>query len=297
MLSVLIPVYNYHVVRLVEDLHQQAMDTFVDFEIIVIEDGSTQFLEENRTVGNLVNCNYSVLEKNVGRATVRNLLADKAKYNHLLFLDCDALIPNQSFINKYLSFCHEEIVVLGGRIYQDCKDPKYSLLRKYGENKERNSLTNEEQRKKFPMFTTPNFLISKKIFDKVRFDENIVGYGHEDSVFGIHLQRLGVTYNFIDNPVIHIGLETNDVFLEKTENALENLYELYLSGKYKELETQSKLLSFYLKLNKYKLSRFTSFLYVVFGRMLKKHLIGKNPSLFLFDLYKLLYFASSVHNK
>ena len=44
MLSILIPTYNYNITRLVVDLHQQALDTYVDFEIIVIEDGSTLFV-------------------------------------------------------------------------------------------------------------------------------------------------------------------------------------------------------------------------------------------------------------
>ncbi|MBP7612167.1 MAG: glycosyltransferase, partial [Paludibacter sp.] len=50
MISILIPTYNYNITHLVTDLHQQAMETYVDFEIIVVEDGSTLSIEENKTV-------------------------------------------------------------------------------------------------------------------------------------------------------------------------------------------------------------------------------------------------------
>lgn len=297
MLSILIPVYNYDITRLVHDLYQQAVDAFIDFEILVMEDGSTQFLDENKLVENLPFCHYTVLTKNIGRSAIRNRLADEAKYEHLLFLDCDAEIPNTNFINKYLSFCNEDTVVIGGRIYKEDKTPEYSLLRKYGTKREQNTIKNKEQRKKFPMFTTPNFLITKKIFEQVRFDENIKGYGHEDTIFGVQLQRQGIAYSFIDNPIIHIGIETNDVFLSKTEHAIHNLYKLYLSNNYKELELQSKLLQTFIFAKKYRLLHLLSFAYTILKNILKQNLIGSNPSLRLFDIYKLLYLCHTAAQK
>ena len=90
MISILIPTYNYNITRLVADLHQQALDTYVDFEIIVIEDGSTLFVEDNKAVNDFEFCRYIILSENIGRSAVRNKLADEAKFGHLLFMDCDA---------------------------------------------------------------------------------------------------------------------------------------------------------------------------------------------------------------
>ncbi|MBP8782815.1 MAG: glycosyltransferase, partial [Paludibacter sp.] len=39
MLSILVPIYNHNVTQLITDLHRQATDQFIDFEIIVFEDG------------------------------------------------------------------------------------------------------------------------------------------------------------------------------------------------------------------------------------------------------------------
>jgi len=67
MLSILIPTFNYNIVKLVKDLHQQALEQYIDFEIIVMEDGSTQFLVENKEIEKFKNCKYIVLDNNIGR--------------------------------------------------------------------------------------------------------------------------------------------------------------------------------------------------------------------------------------
>jgi glycosyltransferase involved in cell wall biosynthesis len=287
MLSILIPVYNFDVRRLVEVLYHQVSEQGVQYEIIVIEDGSVKYTDENQSITRFPGCSHVVLESNIGRAAIRNKLADVARYNHLLFLDCDSMVSHPDFISRYLAFCHEEVVVLGGRIYDPQNtDPRYSLIRKYGVARERNDLNNEERRRKHPMFTTPNFLIPGKIFNQVRFDEKIEGYGHEDTLFGIKLKALGVEYLFIDNPVVHIGLEENTVFLAKTRKAVSNLYQLYTHG-HTMLAEESALLAFYLRLRRWRLVGFTAFFYRIFSGFLGKLLCLKNPSLLLYDIYKL----------
>src|ERR1035437_2162840 len=133
MISILIPAYNYDITRLVADLHKQAMETYVDFEIIVMEDGSMLYVEENNHVTDFEFCRHIVLAENIGRSAIRNKLADEAKFDHLLFLDCDAKVISAHFIEKYIAFCREECVVLGGRIYDENNtDPQFSLIIKYG---------------------------------------------------------------------------------------------------------------------------------------------------------------------
>ncbi len=49
MLSILIPVYNYDVRKLVYDLHRQVTGAAVSFEMILLDDGSQQtFIDMNR---------------------------------------------------------------------------------------------------------------------------------------------------------------------------------------------------------------------------------------------------------
>ena len=298
MISILIPAYNYNITNLVSDLYQQAVETYIDFEIIVMEDGSKLYVEENRKVNEFKFCRQIVLDENIGRSAIRNKLADEAKYDHLLFLDCDAKLNSIHFVEKYISFCREECIVLGGRIYdEEYTDPRFSLIIKYGKNRERNDNRNLKHRQKNPMFTTPNFLISKSIFNKIRFDETIKGYGHEDTIFGIKLHQMQINFIFIDNPVVHIGLENNEIFILKTENAIRNLLNLYQSGKYPSLINESKLLHHFQIFKKLHITGILAFKYKLLHRILQRQLCSSNPSLFLFDIYKLLFLCKTSFNK
>ncbi len=147
------------------------------------------------------------------------------------------------------------------------------------------------------MFTTPNFLISKSIFNTIRFDETIKGYGHEDTVFGIKLHQLQINFIFIDNPVVHIGLENNEIYIQKNENAITNLFDLYQSGKYDSLIYESKLLHHYMLFKKLHLTGILAFKYRLLQRFLKHQLCSSNPSLLVFDLYKLLFLCKTSFEK
>jgi glycosyltransferase involved in cell wall biosynthesis len=286
MLSILIPAYNYNITHLVADLHQQALETYIDFEIIVMEDGSSLYVEENKKANDFEFCRHIVFEKNIGRSAIRNKLADEAKYDHLLFIDCDAEVCSPNFISKYITFCREECVVIGGTAYNpDEKDPHYSLRLKYGRVREARTASERGKNN----FATFNFLISRSIFNRVRFDENIRGYGHEDMLFGHQLHHLNYQFIQIENPLIHKGLDNNTNFLLKTENGTHNLYLLYRTGRYPYLTEESKLLSAYLRIKKFGLTGLFALKFNLTSNLLRMQLCSKSPSLLLYDLYKILF--------
>lgn len=292
MLSILIPTYNYNITSLVKELHNQAINLYIDFEIIVMEDGSQCFVEENEIINKWTNCRHIILEKNIGRAAVRNKLAEEAKYNHLLFIDNDAEIFFNSFLQKYVAFCKEKCIVIGGTAYDnDFNDPQYSLRLKYGKCRESRSALerNKLELKRKSNFSAFNFMISKSIFDLVKFDENILNYGHEDTLFGHQLHKLGYKFIHIDNPLIHRGIDNNKIFIQKTEEGVRNLYFLYQTGEYPFLRQESKLLNNYLTLKKLKLNNIIGIIYPLFRSFLYKQLTSSRPSLVLYDVYKLLY--------
>ena len=286
MLSILIPTYNQNITKLVNELHKQATESFIDFEIIVLEDHSKQYLKENKTVALLENCRYIPLSKNLGRSAGRNRLAEEAKYDHMLFMDCDAEVISPYYIKKYESFCRENSIVIGGTAYDpNNHDPKFSLRLKYGRKREaRNAIQRTKSN-----FSTFNFLIAKSIFNQVKFDESIKGYGHEDMIFGHQLRLLRYEFLQISNPLIHSGLDDNPTYIQKTEEATHNLLLLYKSGKYPFLATDSKLINHYIKLKKFNLVKALAWLFDKNQQKLQKQLCSKSPSLILFDLYKLLF--------
>jgi glycosyltransferase involved in cell wall biosynthesis len=294
MISILIPTYNYNITRLVKGLHAQAMESCVDFEIIVIEDGSTLYVEENNGIEELEFCRHYLLKKNIGRSAVRNKLADEANFDHLLFIDCDAEVCSSHFIDKYIAFCKEECVVIGGTAYDPNEtNPDYSLRLKYGREREARSASERGKNN----FATFNFLISKSIFNRVRFDENISGYGHEDMVFGHQLHQLGYEFIQIENPLIHKGLDDNRTFLQKTEEGIRNLFLLYNSGRYPFLKDESKLLKTYIQINKFRLTRLFELKFDLTRNLLRRLLSGKSPSLLLYDIYKILFFCKTSRMK
>lgn len=289
MISILIPTYNYDVTKLVTDLHKQAIKEVDEFEIIVMEDGKTPATPINSYIGRLSNCHHMVLEQNIGRSAIRNKLASIAKYEHLLFMDCDAQICSKDYISKYLHFCKEECVVIGGTAYDpDESNPDYSLRLKYGRARESMNAYERSKNRKIQNFATFNFLISKSLFKKVKFDETIKGYGHEDTLFGHELHELGIVFNHIQNPLIHKGLDNNSTYLKKTKEASINLLKLYQTGRYPFLQNESKLLSTFLYLKKLGLTSLISILFSISEGHITSQLCSSQPSLRLYDLYKLM---------
>lgn len=294
MLSILIPTYNFNITQLVSDLHKQALNSYTDFEVIVMEDGSNLLVEENSIISELDNCKHIILPKNIGRSAIRNKLADESKYEHLLFIDCDAEVSTEHYIERYLAFCHEECIVIGGTAYDPQQtNPLYSLRLKYGREREAR-LAQERGKNNLATF---NFLISKSIFNRVRFDENIRGYGHEDMLFGHQLRKLGYEFIQIDNPLIHKGLDENNIFIKKTEESTRNLFLLQQSGRYSSLADESKLLNSYLFVKKIGLTRLLAFKFDFTRQFLRRQLCSKSPSLLVYDLYKLLFLCKTSLSK
>ena len=294
MLSILIPTYNYNITNLVADLYQQAVDTYVDFEIIVMEDGSTLCVEENKAVTNFKFCRHIVLNENTGRSAVRNKLADEAKYDHLLFIDCDAKVCSPHYVEKYVAFCKEECVVIGGTAYDpEENDPRYSLRLSYGRQREARPAIDRSMEHTYHNFATFNFLISASLFQKVRFDESIRGYGHEDTLFGHRLHELDIRFIQIENPLIHKGLDDNETFIRKTEEGARNLYLLYKTERYPYLTDESKLLNSFVKIYKTGLTRLLAITFKGLKPYLKYKLCQTSPSLRLYDIYKLLFLCET----
>ena len=71
-----------------------------------------------------------------------------------------------------------------------------------------------------------------------------------------HIELIEKGYQIIqtDNPVYHLGLDINEIFLEKTRKAVENLWELYQDQKIKP--EYSTLLKMYKNISNFGLERF-----------------------------------------
>lgn len=291
MLSICIPTYNCNVVKLVSDLSQQCQRSAIDFEILVLEDGSDkEFADENKAIENIKGARHIASMENFGRSTTRNRLADTAQYDKLIFIDCDSEIPDNFFIKRYLENYNLD-VVCGGTTYNELQySPEISLRYTFGTKVEK---TTAKKRNKAPYsaFTTNNMMVSKKIFEKIRFCEALKKYGHEDSLFGYEIQENNIPILHIDNPVIHTGIESNEKFLAKTRAGIENLVAMRsmeeISSKFFD---HIRLCRHYSKLKKMHLLWTIRLTFRLFSKPLEKHLLtSKHPKLAFFNLYKIGY--------
>jgi len=294
VLSILIPVYNFDVRSLVVRLQHQAEVTMITYEIICLDDNSDlDYTEINNEIASLEFVRFIRLNKNIGRAAIRNRLAELASYEYLLFMDCDSMPETDAYIMNYVAFLKPDTVLYGGRSYSPEKPFQKELFFHwfYGTNREVKS-AEERKIRPYSSFMTNNFLIPKQIMQQIGFDESLRQYGHEDTLFGLELKRREVMIHHLDNPLRHIGLETATVFLRKSEQAVENLLKLM---KKHELQSEIKLLRFFVKTQKWGLHPFIYLWFFLFSSFLKARLLGANPNLRTFDLYKLGYMVYNKH--
>jgi glycosyltransferase involved in cell wall biosynthesis len=289
VLSILVPTYNYDCTQLVRDLHAQAECLAIEYEIIVADDASpiSAIKGKNRAINDILHCRFVELPENVGRARIRNRLADEAQGEWLLFMDADAEVISNTFIADYLRHSDAD-VVCGGLCHAEVlSSPEVSLRYAYEKRADKKRAARYRAKNPFGQFTPFNFMIRRSVFQDIRFDESIVGYGHEDTLFGIMLERRGVAMRHIDNPLRHVGLERNELFLEKTRSALRNLALLEDA-----MQGYSSLLKLYGVLRGLRLDGCVARWFVRREALLTHRLMSPAPSLPLFFAYKLGYYCS-----
>jgi GT2 family glycosyltransferase len=294
MLSILIPVYNFHVTRLVKELHQQGTIAGIEFEIIIGDDcSSVEIQSENMLCESLSGVRMLKMTKNTGRAGMRNRLAENARFPWLLFLDADAGIYKTDFLKNYIHYCNEYYqVVVGGVAYQD--DPpdnkEFYLRWLYGKNREVKS-ARSRIKNPYVSFSAFNFLISARVFKTVRFNKEIKSYGHEDTLFGLELKMNGIEILHIDNQAYHNGLESAEVFLIKTKEGVQNLLEIY-QRRNSEISKNVRLLRYYCFFRFFGFTPLIQFLFKQLAPLIENKLKHSCNSLYLLDIYKFMYMFS-----
>jgi hypothetical protein len=179
-------------------------------------------------------------------------------------------------------------VILGGVCYSDEKPPQPYLLRWiYGKNREERP-AHERNQQPYRAFTAFNALIRKEVFEKVRFDESLKTYGHEDTLLGWQMKKENFIMTHIDNPARKIGLATNDIYLKRNAEAVENLWKIYQKIEGKNLFREDvKILKYFHILERIHIEYIFYNTIRIFNNFIFKNLKSDNPNLHLLDLYKL----------
>ena len=170
--SVIIPTYNRpkFLERSLQSVYKQ---TFKDFEVIIVDDGSVCRADNEKIVDKYVRKGMKIkyfYQKNIGAPGARNRGIKEAEGKYIAFLDDDdEFLPEKLERQVRLFEISSEKV---GLIYTWAKevDEKGNLLRKHCISVRGNSLKEILKRNFIP---SPSAMVRKECFDKVGlFDEN-----------------------------------------------------------------------------------------------------------------------------
>jgi glycosyltransferase involved in cell wall biosynthesis len=287
--SVLIPNYNNVCVELVTVLQRQAEELGISYEILVADDASPmkEAIRQNEDINALPHCRYIVKETNSGSAATRNFLGAQSQYPWLLFLDCDISIPDDHFLERYVTDDHEGVVNGGIRITDD-DGLRHNLRYLYEKAAEPAHTAEKRQANRYQEFRSTNFMIERRVFEKCRFDERFTRSGYEDVLFGKMLSQQQVSVTHIDNPVMMTEFEPNADYVRKIERSLRTLYTFR-----NELRGYSRILTFDSGIHIGAVRGMIRLWHRLFGGLERRNLCGKRPCLKLFNLYRLGYYISA----
>jgi len=295
-LSILIPVFNREVAALVHALRAQLADWPGPVEIRLLDDKSAaEYRLQNRVLASPPGVHYEELPANVGRAVIRNQLAARARYEWLLLLDNDSLLPDNQFLARYSQAVREQpaaALFIGGTTYEATPpaDPALYLRWHYGRCREMRPAA-VRQGDPGGQLTINNALLKKELLVQFPLDERLSGYGHEDTRFGLELARAGLAVRHLNNPVVHDGLEPATIFLAKSQQAVRNLAQVLRTA---GLGADTRLARTAARLRAAGLASPTRAALAALEPALRRHLLGVRPSLRALDLLKLLWLLQEL---
>ncbi|EHK3304285.1 glycosyltransferase family 2 protein [Escherichia coli] len=165
MISVIIPCYN--TLHFLEKNLQSVIDfvTFCSGEIIIVDDGSEQNIQE--FIDNKKNDKMVYFkQRNEGVASARNKGILLAKYDTLLFLDSDDSLNFSILEDNFNKLISSDFCYWGAKkIFPDGKEKLYLTKRKESSNELLISLFKREQQ-----IFIGGFTVSKKIASSLLFD-------------------------------------------------------------------------------------------------------------------------------
>jgi len=220
MLSICIPVHNYDITSLLRELGTQAAALKVPYEILVQNDCSTSAIVDDKLLedNNFLNIHNS--GTNLGRHGSRMQLAQRAQQDWLLFLDADVALPTTDFLKNYIVQLNgPNTIIYGGICYEEQKPSADITLRwRYGREREMRSVA-QRKNDSTQNVCSASFAITRDLFLQLGQEITQAHYG-QDILFSALLNKHGIVIKQIENPILHLGLENNAVYVKKSIEAI-----------------------------------------------------------------------------
>lgn len=244
--SVIIPLYNKE--NFIENTIQSVLNqTFEDFEIIVINDGSTDKSEEKLLQFKDSRIRY-YSKKNEGVSITRNLGITLANANFVAFLDADDYW-HQDFLKVMFDYCTRFIKIKVFTTAIEVETSNKTFQAQYSINKtfDFEFVNYFKASKKESAILTSATVFNKKVFDKVGvFDLNIKS--GQDTDLWI---RIGLVYPILFIWEVLVRYTHDENSLSKKTDLLESKMDF---SKFIELEKTNSDLKYFLDLNRFSLA-------------------------------------------
>ena len=163
--------------------------------------------------------------KNQGRAISRNRSIEIARGEYMLFVDADMIPQYDNYLEQYFNIINRKAaaIVFGGFIAR-AENLNHDNLLHYNLS-ESGDCRPVSVRKNLGAYSVAsnNLLVRREIMDICPFDANFTGWGWEDTEWALRATSLGFGLLHIDNPAIHIGLDSSQMMLNKYREAGANL--------------------------------------------------------------------------
>lgn len=217
-LSVLIPFYKDDAADLLTRLDSQIGDQAI--EILLYDDGTNDddLTSRMRAVAQNAKGAVGLITNtdNQGRSAARNQLFVKSRGDWVLFLDADMRPSTDDFLTNYLSFienCRADILFGGFEVEAHQEDADRDIHRALSEISD--CLTLDERQAAGPQYVaSSNLCVRRDVLHTEPFDPGFAGWGWEDSEWAARVSKR-FTLVHIENPAVHLGLETTETLLKR----------------------------------------------------------------------------------
>lgn len=224
-LSILIPFFKDDATALVTALSEQEASR--SFEIVLVDDGTGDNDLTNK-LSNQIDASETPLSlitlgENQGRSAARNHLQQAARADWILFLDADMRPTSTQFLQTYLDVIEsdEADVIFGGFTVEEAAENKDGELHR-ALSAISDCLPLEERKAAGPQFVaSSNLCLKKSVITDNPFDDGFKGWGWEDSEWAARISQSHRLLH-IDNPALHLGLESTDTLLNRFKNSGSN---------------------------------------------------------------------------
>jgi glycosyltransferase involved in cell wall biosynthesis len=219
MISVITPAYNacQHIKTSIESVIHQ---TFKDWELLIINDGSTDKTEDQirRYTDSRIRYFY---QNNKGVSAARNVGLNHMNGDFFCFLDADDYLPNNSLESRYNKLIlNPDIEFIDGKV--DIYD-RYLLKKLYSwQPSFQGNPLDQLLKISSTCFFSPTWMIRRNTKRIYQFNEKI-SHG-EDLLFFIELALNGGKYDFVDDVILHYRKGHSSAM--KNLHGLENGYHL-----------------------------------------------------------------------